>query len=125
MQPQGPQRAWGRPEPVKMFGWADFAGETVIWIHGGVHESFKTTFGEKAAGRGTVIVLTGRSQNEVFDDVMIFNAAMLSQVRMMHPGAETLGRIVARGKAVIFETASAYDEQVANYWVASNPGRIE
>src|SRR5262245_62897779 len=125
MQPQMPQRAWGRPEPVKMFGWADFAGETVIWIHGGVHESFKTTFGEKAAARGTVVVLTGRSQNEVFDDVMIFNAALLSQVRAMPPGADTLARIVARGKSVSFEAASAYDEQVANYWVAMNPGRSE
>lgn len=125
MQPQTPQRAWGRPEPVKTFGWADYAGETAIWIHGGVHETIKTSFGEKPAARGTVIVLTGRSQNEVFDDVMIFNAALLSQVRNMAPGTDTLARIVARGKSVTFEAASAYDEQVANYWVATNPGRLE
>lgn len=125
MQPQSPQRTWTRPEPVKAFAWAEYAGETIIWIHGGVHEQVKTSFGEKAAARGTVIVLTGRSQNQVFDDVMIFNAALLSQVRAMPNGTDTLARIVARGKSIAFEPASAYDEQVANYWVAMNPGRIE
>jgi hypothetical protein len=121
-----PAPQWNRPEPVQTFSIGDLAGETVIWIHGGYHEGIVTrSYGVKPAVRGTWIVLTGRQAGEVIDDSMIFSAKLLSQVRAMVPGTWVLGRIAKQDKSITLDIATGYDENVANQWVAGNPGRLE
>lgn len=116
---------WAVPAPVSQFSLKDADGDTVIWLHGGLHQSVPTRdFGQKPAARGTVIVLTGRFAGQVEEDQMIFSARPLGQISQLQPAAAMLCRVRVN-RSMSFDPPGAYEEQIAAQWMAAHPGELD
>lgn len=115
---------WTKPNPPTTFNLKDNPGDVALFVLGGQHQQVNTRHGVKPAWRMTVVMLTGRHAGVVNDDVLLFGNAG-SQFRDLPEGHVTLGRISVRDQGVAIDDPSTYDNQVAEQWMAANPGVLD
>lgn len=122
-------RGWNVPGPAgQEFGLSDFVGELLFCLVGGYEPTMSTQYGEKAAVRATVIVLSGPKAGEIYRDVLIFNTRVVQRLRGA-VGEAILGFVtqLASGRgnpAVDIEDPGQAGYDVATRYVDAYPGRL-
>jgi hypothetical protein len=119
------QPSWGDPEPIPTFTWDEAVNQFLIFILGGTHPQWTTSFGTKPAPRGTVVMLTGPRAGEVIDDRLLLSGGLAGALKDKPPGFLMVARVTKNGKAFGFEPGADYGRDLANRWAAANPGRLD
>jgi len=117
--------SWGDPEPTPTWSWDEVVNHFLIFVLGGTHPQWTTSYGTKPAPRGTVIMLTGPRTGEIIQDRLLLSSNLAGALKDKPPGFLLVTRVAKNGKAITFEAAGDYGRDLANRWAMANPGRLD
>ncbi len=117
----------GANAPSSNFSLGNYVGQLLLFTIGGVHENWPIGNETAPAVRGNVIAV---ETGEEWVDALMFAVKVVTQFRG-DVGGVVLGRVVAekgRGSNEMYSIdpkITETDEQWANYWMSTHPGRLE